>query len=362
MKTGITLTALATEIERRRNAKSDFIAPASHLTVAVDQVGTPTLKLGNTGNFDINSIAHEQLADYAGIPMPYYRRMLADDPQLLADNINRWLRDKAESKDRRMIRTLDNSVRAVLSDKYRTLENEDMAEAVLPVLQERDLLIMSCDITDSRLYIKAVDRSIEQHVPTGKKMGDGSHTIFDVICPAITISNSEVGRGSLMIESGVFTKACTNLATFGASMRKYHTGARAEISDDVFALLSDKTRRLTDAALWAQARDLVAAAFDKAKFEATAARLAEATEDKIKADVVEVIERLGRKTGLADGERKGVLHHLIEGGDLTRYGLHSAVTRFSQDVENYDRATELERIGARVIELGKHDWKVLAAA
>lgn len=364
MKTGLSLTELAKEIERRRNSKKDFIAPASKLEVAVSREGAPIIRLDGRHDMGINRVAHEQFADYAGIPMPYYRRMLENDPQLLATNVNRWMQDKAQANDRRMIRTLDNSVRAVLSDKYRPLENEDLAEAVLPVLIERDLLIMSCDVTDTRLYIKAVDRKIEKDVPTGRKMGDGSHTIFDTVSPAITISNSEVGRGSLLIESGVFTKACTNLALFGASMRKFHTGARAELSDDVFALLTDKTRKLTDAAVWSQTRDLVAAAFDMAKFGDVADKLAAAADDRIgkKADVVEVVKSVGRKLGIAEGEQRGILQALIEGGDMTRYGMHSAITRFSQDVSDYDRATELERAGAKVIELNRSEWRQMAEA
>ncbi len=367
MKTGRSLTALASEIDRRKDAKVDFVAPASKLEMAVGRDNQITLKLHDDKtprNFPINNIAHEQFADYAGIPMPYYRRMLTEAPQLLAQNVNRWLTDKAANKERRMVRTLDGAVRALLSEKYRPLENEDLAMAVIPVLQERDLLIMSCDVTDTRMYIKAIDKKILKDIPIGKSMGDGSHTIFDTVSPAISISNSEVGRGSWLIETGVFTKVCTNMALFGASMRKFHTGARAEMSDDVFALLSDKTRRLTDAAVWSQTQDLVAGAFDLVKFEALAGKLVDATKDVIpaKADVVEVVERVGKKMGLAEGERKGVLNMLIKGGDLSRYGMHSAITRFSQDVDDYDRATELERVGARVIELPRNDWMHLAQA
>ena len=44
-----------------------------------------------------------------------------------------------------------------------------------------------------------------------------------------------------------------------------------------------------------------------------------------------------------------MLQHLIEGGSMTLYGLANAVTRFSQDVESYDRATKLEEIGYKVL-------------
>lgn len=369
MKSGLSLTALAKEIDRRAKAKDDFVAPASKLEMVVGRDNKTMITLHDTKKsrvFPINKVAHEQFADYAGIPMPYYRRMLEIAPTLLAQNVNRWLTDKATAKDRRMVRTLDGTVRALLSDKFRiSLENEDLAEAILPVMMERDLDIMSCDITETRLYIKAVDKTLQRDVPTGRKMGDGTHTIFDTVCPSITVSNSEVGRGSLMIESGIFTKACTNMALFGgAPLRKFHTGSRAEMSEDVYALLTDKTKRLTDAAFWSQTRDLVAAAFDEAKIQSLIDKLTLSAEDTIpeKSDVVEVIERVGRKFGLADDERKGVLSALIRDGNLSRYGVHSAITRFSADVADYDRATELERVGGRVIELPKNEWRQMAEA
>lgn len=355
MKAGLTLTQMAQEIERRAAAKRDFQAPAARLSVVVANE-KPALKVGAEA-FPINDVAHNQLAEYAGIPAAYYKRMAGEAPQLLADNVNRWLDDKAQSKDQRMVRTLDGKVRAVLSSKYRPLDYEQMAEAILPVLMQQDLIIMSSQITETRLYIKAVDRKILKDVPTGRKLGDGSHVFFDTVSPAITISNSEVGHGALSIETGVYTKACTNLAMIGTNLRKYHTGARAELSEEVYALLTDQTKRVTDAAIWAQVRDLVSAAFDQAKFEEVTKKLSNAAEDKIEADVPQVIEVVGKRLGFNEGEKKGILSRLIEGGDLTRYGLHSAITRHSADVEDYDRATELERLGGRVIELPQGDWR-----
>ena len=40
------------------------------------------------------------------------------------------------------------------------------------------------------------------------------------------------------------------------------------------------------------------------------------------------------------------------GNDLSHYGLVNAVTRASQDIEDYNRATELERIGGVLLEDG----------
>ncbi|MEO1134289.1 MAG: hypothetical protein AAFX40_16490 [Cyanobacteria bacterium J06639_1] len=40
----------------------------------------------------------------------------------------------------------------------------------------------------------------------------------------------------------------------------------------------------------------------------------------------------------------------------------NAITRTSQDVEDYDRATELERIGCDLLTMPAQKWKVLATA
>lgn len=361
-KQGKSLVELAQEIERQNAAKKDFVAPASKLRATVEtvnEVPRVVMNLQGQGSFPLTPYAHGQMAQYLEIPKPYYDRMLAKSPGLLSLSIDEWLaQDK--TKDKRMVRTMDGQIRAILSDRYRPLDNADLAEAVLPVLQELDLLLISTEITERRFYIKAVDRSIEKGLPAGFKMGDGSHHIFDTVSPAIVISNSEIGSGSLSIEAGVWTRACTNLAVFGASMRKYHTGARAELSDEVYALLSDRTKSATDRALWMQTRDLVKGAFDSAKFEATTQKLISAHDDKIEGDVIEVIERATERFTWTQGEKSSVLQHLIKGGDLTRYGLHSAVTRAAEDIADYDRASEFEKLGGQIIELPKSDWNVLS--
>ena len=362
MKSGRSLSSLAQEIERRSEAKTDFVAPVSKMEmVVVNDAPAIALNNGSVKTFGVNRIAHDQIATYVGIPRDYYKRMQTDDPDLLAKNVNRWLHDDERKEDKRLVRTLDGNARALLSNKYRPLENEDLAEAVLPELLDGDFDIPSCEITDSRLYIKAVSRSIQKDVPTGHKMGDGTHTIFDTVCPAITIGNSEVGHGSLFVEFGIYTKACTNLAMFGAKMRKYHTGARAELSDDVYEMLSDQTRRVTDAAVWGQVRDLVRAAFNQMHFDQAVKKLEVAAKDRLDEDVVQVIEKVGKRFNFGEGERKGVLARLIEGGDLSRYGLHSAVTRYSADVEDYDRAGELERVGGDIITLDRSQWSEILA-
>jgi hypothetical protein len=363
MKTGRSLTDLAKEIERRANAKSDLVANTQHVTMYVDPLG-PALEVGDFRT-TINSVAHSQIAGHTEIPKAYYDRCLEQAPQLLATNVNEWFRKYPAP---RMIRTLDNTARAFLSDKFSPdMENEDLAEAVLPVLLDLNLAIMSCEITDRRLYIKAVDKKVERELAkTGARFGDGGHTIVRVTSPSITISNSEVGQGALSIQGGVYDQFCSNLASFGErSMRRTHVGGKQSIAEgELYSMLSDKSKRLNNAALWSTVRDVVRGVFDRAKFDALVDKIEGTQLDKIAptADVVKVVQLTTKKLNLTEGEGKGVLRHLIEGGDLSRFGVYNAITRLSQDVESYDRATELERVGAQVIELGKADWQVLAEA
>ena len=78
--------------------------------------------------------------------------------------------------------------------------------------------------------------------------------------------------------------------------------------------------------------------------------------------VTKVVEVVSEKHGFNEEEKKSVLAHLIERGDLSQWGLSSAITRTAEDVESYDRASELETVGGQVIELPANQWQAVANA
>jgi hypothetical protein len=358
MKTGKTLVELAMEIERRKSAKKDYVADTAHVRMN----DKAELIIGQLAPLPANDIAHDQLATALDIPRKYYDKMKAESPALLANNVNEWF---AKYPAPRMFRTLDGKARAILSNKYRALENEDLAEAVLPPLMNLGLDIMSAEITERRLYIKAVDPKVTRELAKqGAHFGDGQHRIVRIASPAITISNSEVGMGALSIVRGMYDGFCSNLAMFGGSgLRKYHTGARHELlNEESYKALSDSTRRLTDAALWAQVKDVVEYAFNGDGFNELVDKVQGTQADRIEGDVVKVVDLSAKRFGFNEEEKSSVLRQLIEGADLSRFGLYNAITRAAQDVESYDRATELERVGGAVIELQHNEWAELARA
>lgn len=360
MRTGKSLMELAAEIERQAKTKQDWLVPLKTMEMTPEGTLHIPVPKAEPLNLNVNELAHRQIGSYTGIPAPYYDKLLAAAPHLLAENVNHWLH---ADEDVRMVRTLDGNVRAFLSNGFRPLENVDLARAALPALGGLGVEIVSSEITERRLYIKAVDRRVVRQVDTGRIV-DGSKVGFDELFPTITISNSEVGSGSLMIETGAFTHACKNMMIFRErSMRKYHVGKKHELVDDsMVTMLSDRTRALTDAALWSQVGDVVKGAFNPEQFGNAVKKLSVLTEQKIEGKVEEAVEVTAKKFGFNDGEQEDVLKHLIEGGDLSRYGLLNAITRTAEDRSDYDRATAFERFGGEIIDLSPKEWKEIATA
>jgi hypothetical protein len=357
MKIGRTLEDLAREITRQAEVKKDYVAGTENMEMLPSQ--QPSLILGGTLRLGLKPIAHAQIAGHLAIPKPYYDRMLAEAPALLADNVNTWFK---RNPTKRMVRTLDGSARAFLSNGFRPLDNVDLLEATLPRIVDLGVEVLSCEVTDSKLYLKVVDSRIRRDLPTGAALGAG-HQRFDTVSPALVISNSEVGAGALSVLTSVWTGGCTNLMVISErSTRKYHVGARVDIGDEVYAMLSDQTRAVTDEALWRQLGDVVAGAFDVARFDAQVAKIAATAENGIEADPIKVVEVTAKKYGLNDGERSSVLQHLIRGGSLTQYGLHAAITRTAEDLADYDRASQFEQLGGKIIELPRAEWRALATA
>jgi hypothetical protein len=314
------------------------------------------------GDFGITKHAKRQLAQKLQIPAVYFDRLADNYPDLLATNVNELFK---RDQKRQMIRTLDGDVRAIVSDRYRVLDNYDFAEAVLPVMNEKGVEIVSCDITETKLYIKCLapwlDREVE--MPEGLKMGVGHNIFLRKVIGAMTISNSEVGAGGVSIAPSIFERQCTNLATFRSEgYGRMHIGKKHNGDESVTEYLSDDTRKLDDAAVWSRARDVVAATLDGRVIDNIIKKMADARGNPIEGDPAKVVEVFGKKHGMTEGERGGLLKHLVGSGEMTQYGMQWAVTRLAGEAEDYDRASDLERLGGQVIELARSDWQQLAMA
>jgi hypothetical protein len=346
MYQGLTLVEMAQMVQDQANKKRDYIAETSQLQMEGD--GSLTIEAQTTETFRMNSHTHGQIAQRLEIPAKYYGRMLNEAPELLANNVNHWFKTNPE---KRMIRTLDDTARAFLSNRYRRVDNFEIAETVLPLIGEFGdaLKIGSIGLTDSRLYIKCVNQRMQADIKKG-----------DPVQAGVVISNSEIGLGSIRVEPLIYRLVCTNgMVIQDKGLKKYHVGRALDGDSDVFEILTDETKQAEDHALLLKIRDMVRAATSEALFTQIVDQMRETTERLIEGNPVKTVEVLANNYGLNQREQSGVLTHLIQGGDLSQYGLLNAITRTSQDLDNYDRATELEVMGSQVMAMPGKQWHEL---
>lgn len=342
MKAGRTIQEMGEEILRQSQAKQDYLVNTSKI-VMQDWDGQPMLHLCDEQGldllepFDIQQTAHRQIGDYLGIPRKYYDRMLTEDAGLLAYNVNRWFQRKPEQ---RMIRTIDGRARAFLSNRYRRIDNLDIARVTLPVIGEmKDARYESCQLTEDYLYIKVVNPRLVAEVVPG-----------DVVQGGVVITNSETGLGAVSVQPLIYRLVCSNgMVVNDAKSRRNHVG-RAETTEESFQIYSKETLAADDKAFILKLQDTVRAAIDEVKFAQVVDKMRESKDVKLNtADIPGVVKLASSSFGITEDESKGVFQHLIEAADYTLFGLANAVTRYSQDVESYDRASKLEEIGYSVM-------------
>lgn len=355
MKKGRALTEVLEEVARVSKAKEDFIVDTRALEFkhgVYGEAGEPDFYLQTPDReFGIEEAAHWQISSAITIPTKYYNRMRREAPDLLQQNVNHWFQNNPL---RRMVRTVGNDARAFLSDRYRRLDNDDLVQALLPTLNSlTGISLESCEVTPSRLYIKAVTADLVGDIGTAQKN--------DIIYGGIAISNSEIGHGSLRIEPLIFRLVCENgLIVPEHGMKKYHIG-RIHESDGLLSKLSDEALEADDRAFWLKARDVIHAVLQEDVFQGIVERMKNAGKEPVQ-DPFTTVEKLGKRQGFSVEEQKSVLSNLLGHEEPTKLGLSNAVTRAAQEVESYDRATEMEYMGAEILFMPQREWKEIVAA
>lgn len=356
MKAGKTISQLATEVSNLRRVVRDYRLPQKFLRMETDGTLKTNRDLCAT---DLEpkptDLMHDQIAERLGVPIKYYNRMRAEAPALLANNVNEWIARGNGTK--RFLRTYDHanlqdgnfprvplSGRAFLGDSYRPLDNYDMMEAVVPALLDSGLTVKSSEVTDTRLYIQLVTDKLTARVVTPHV----HHKIDDVLQLGLVVSNSEVGCGSLSIKVLVYRLVCTNGLIVENDMpgfKQVHIGR--DFSRDIEGLLSDDTRKLRDAAIWSQARDVIKAGVSQVTLDKVMERINGIAAVRLP-NPEKAVEVVAEKFDLTVDERTGVMANLIAGGDVSQWGLTNAVTALANDTASYDRAIDLETIGGKI--------------
>lgn len=335
------MSALAQAVEALDARKRDWIAPAA--TLSYQEAGGDVLTVNAEGGraYAVTDHAMGQLTDRLGIPRRYATAARAV-PGLLAHNVNAWL---GSTRDRLMVRTLTDPdrpvARAVLSDRYRPVDNLFLLRAIMPTLAEhQDLQVMSRTLTDQRMYLQVAFPRLTADVKVG-----------DPVQYGLTISDSEIGLGAVDVSAMVWRLKCTNGMIGSSVVRRNHVGSRLGGEDG--GSLDVWQRDTVEADLRAMElmlRDTVRASLDPARFDGMVAKLREAGEERIDdAMAARVVRNITKEANLTDAAVPHLLGNMTVDGGMSRYGVGQALTWWAQRLDNRDQQFDLERLGYQIM-------------
>lgn len=164
---------------------------------------------------ELTDFALTQLFTKSEMPVRYMKRMLKENPALVAEHFNYWMEKEATKEDKKrnvLLRGFydrENAksfkVRGVLSDKYTVLDNDEVLEGLVEVANDLpDFNIESLYDNDKKLHIRLSfnDKFANFGIsPEGKN---------DIIKVGLDIQNSEIGYSSLIISPITYRLVCTN--------------------------------------------------------------------------------------------------------------------------------------------------------
>ena len=366
-------------ITEQNKMKQDYIAPTNQLQfrtlqnegeTAHSQIVMEANQGEPTKILNVNQHCFDQIAQKAEIATPTARRLQQNYPREM-DNLINAIWQKENSK--RMVRTFENSnhtnplnydnhtgtARAFLSDKFKTFDNSDLLESALPTLGESDACwkIVNFANTDKKLYIRLKSEVIQSDAGVGDLMAHG-----------IGISNSETGSGSVAVFGINWTLACLNgMQTENVTRKAHITSAR---DGDTWNVLTDETKQADNRSLKLQLRDIVSSYASRDAFDENIEKMKRAKEDVVNVPMNESVENLGKVLTLSKKETSNVLEGLLQTIGQSGYEQNQKINRAtlvnactavgnSADPDNVDF---WQRLGGKVLNLGKTDWNRVAMA
>ncbi|MEU7906396.1 DUF932 domain-containing protein [Actinoplanes sp. NPDC049118] len=363
----IGLNSLATVLNDQKTRAVDVIAAAGTLhsdgaRLVIPGTSPVLSSAGVTmapGSFALSDIALGGVSAKLDIPMPYLRRMAAEDVPLLDYNINRWL----ERDDRRfLVRCLrhdstggDGTARAFLSDRYLRIDNLDVLMAALDGIRQAGVgvQVASCDLTERRMYVRFVSPEVQVMAPqllrnyrspfNGRRGSD-----LPVISGGFMLTNSETGYGKYTLAPYLRIEVCSNGQTVDrGTIGRTHLGARITDEDGVIDASPETMRRLLGL-ITSQTVDAVRAYLD-VDFVTRAVRDLERDAGVAVTRPDETIKVVSQRLKYTQEQQTAILAHFIAGADLSAGGVMQAVTSVARSIADADAAYRLETTAAEAL-------------
>lgn len=303
-----------------------------------------------TGAIALNAHSHHQVGQRLGIPRKYYVRMLEEQPDLLAHNVNTWFDEKPEP---RMVRAMLTNgggprmafARGFMSNSYRRLDALELTDTLVPFLSDESngWQIEQCGVTDIAVHIEASLPTLQQEIKVGQPVSLG-----------VKIRTSDVGAGALSVAMGPKVLVCSNLMWVPEyTERIVHLGAK---QGETVEFLSERTIRMEDRLIMAKMRDLVVSMSNEDRFSEMCLSMRESTTAQL-VDPVAATVVLKGNAGLTEGELNRVQGELMADSENgpTVWGLANALTATARQMD-FERKTELETAAGKLM-TAPRSWK-----
>lgn len=368
------LAQLVQELERQKNSRIDFVADVRHLKVEANggikiiPTTAQAFEWMPNGPMMMKRSAYHQLAEKTtpAIPTRFFDSMMEERPNRLADLLNGLHSDDPK---KRLVRCLDNEVRAWLSNGYRVIDSLDIAFTCLDEAHKKNAQVFEAALSDKRMRIKFCTQQVWDAIDIKQRSGpQGSwyggaignreligKTILGArvqdelpggpgtIYPVVTALNSETGHGGFHIRIGLLMGICYNVATLETVVSRIHLGERLE--EGIF---SEETISAESKAIMLKARDAIRAAFDENKFREMVAKAKAAQADAVTSPTA-AIDNVIKSGAVNEEQREALMTYFLRDYDQTRFGFSQAVSRLAQDVEDPDDAGDLESLAGAII-------------
>ena len=276
-------------------------------------------------------------------------------------------------------------LRAVLTSKYRIMDNLDVLLAVMQGISQAGVTAYpsQADLTESRLYARFEAPEVSVLAP---KLLEGYRSPFDgnnpveragddrpdirfkaergggwdvagalaaarheglgyppgeepVVWAGFILSNSDTGGGARTLAPQIRVKVCRNGLTLAAEAdRKVHLGTDQEVG---VVNWSAETQEKELQLITAQARDAVMTYLSQDFLAEQVAKIEKLASAPVAKPEV-TIKAVAKTVGFTKAEAEGILSHFLRGGAITAGGGANAVTSYSQTLSDADRAAELD--------------------
>lgn len=267
-----------------------------------------SLVLGSRRRLHLQDLALSQLGNKIGVPGSYLQRC---DPELRAHNVNRWLRERS---GRLLLRMERGQIRAVLSERYRAVDNLDFVRMLGQALPESTPV--RCELDDQQLVLQFLSSTSATDHAGG-------------LIPGIHAGNSEVGASSIWLSCMAYRVVCANgliLSGQEVQYRRRHVGT-SSLAERI-AVKVVEMRNMGTAAV---------------------SRFSDTRNIRVN-DQVAVFDRVESHYGLTSNERAEIdAAYLMEPGS-TLFHTINAITRAgnSESLALASR-TRLQEVGGRVV-------------